>query len=311
MPLALGTDTAGSGRVPAGFNNIVGLKPSVGLVSTHGVVPACRTLDCVSVFALTVDDAFAALERMAGSDPADPFSRPAFGRAAERDAARPAARRAAAGQRDILRRSSGSAAAYNAALARLGRLGAAIVEIDIEPFYETARLLYDGPWLAERYIAARALIASSPESLHPVTREIILGGARPSAVDAFAAFYRLAELRRVRDHIFRRHRRHGVADRRRLSTPSAKSLADPIALNSRLGTYTNFVNLLELCAIRGSRRHRAPMVRRSASPCWRRAEQDALLAAIGRVFHAPRTCRSARLEAKTAAADAAATRSGR
>jgi len=182
VPLALGTDTAGSGRVPAGLSNIVGLKPSLGLVSTAGVVPACRTLDCVSVFALTVDDAFAALAAMAGPDPADPYSRPRPLGAPE---AVPAGLRIGVpmpGQR-LFFGDKASAAAYEVALADLAGLGAAIVEIDIEPFYETARLLYDGPWVAERYISVRSLIASAPEAMHPVTRQIILGGAHPGAID--------------------------------------------------------------------------------------------------------------------------------
>ncbi len=246
VPLALGTDTAGSGRIPAALNNIVGLKPSLGLVSTFGLVPACRTLDCVSVFALTVDDGFAALAAMAGADHADPYSR---ARPLGALGPMPEGIRLGVptpGDR-LFFGDKASAAAYEAALARLARLGAKIIEIDIEPFYETARLLYEGPWVAERYITARSLIASAPESMHPVTRQIILGGARPSAVDTFAALYKLEELRRVRDHAFR------AIDALVLPTmPTAYTveqvLADPIGLNSRLGTYTNFVNLLELCA---------------------------------------------------------------
>ncbi len=141
-----------------------------------------------------------------------------------------------------------SATSYDEALERLAKLGANIVTVDIEPFYETARLLYEGPWVAERYIVARSLIASAPESMHPVTRQIMLDGARPTAVDTFAAFYKLEDLRRVRDHIFR------DIDALVLPTmPTAYTveqvLADPIQLNSRLGTYTNFVNLLELCGL--------------------------------------------------------------
>src|SRR5262249_15216568 len=150
-PLALGTDTAGSGRVPAGLCNIVGLKPSLGLVSTAGLVPACRTLDCASVFALTVDDAFTALAAIAGPDAADPFSRVhqlgamgAMPRGVRLGAPLP-------GQR-LFFGDQASASAYEAALARFARLGATIVEIDIEPFYEAARLLYEGPWVAERYL---------------------------------------------------------------------------------------------------------------------------------------------------------------
>jgi allophanate hydrolase len=283
VPLALGTDTAGSGRVPAAFNNIVGLKPTLGLVSTAGLVPACRTLDCVSVFALTVDDAFAALSVLAGPDAADPFSRPlplgavgAMPKGARIGVPPP-------GQR-IFFGDHNAAAAYEAALARLARLGGKVVEVDVEPFYETARLLYDGPWIAERYLTARSLIASSHESMHPVTREIILGGARPSAVDAFAAFYQLEELRRVRDHIFRQ------IDALLLPTAPTiytidQVLADPVQLNSRLGTYTNFVNLLDLCGLAVPAAFHAdgtPFGVTLLAPAGR----DAALAAIGRIFHA-------------------------
>ena len=153
-PLSLGTDTAGSGRVPAAYSNIVGLKPSLGLVSTAGVVPACRTLDCVSVFALTVDDAMTALKAIAGPDEADPYSRP---RPVGAVGAMPAGIKLgvpSASQR-LFFGDEISAAAYDAALTKLAALGAAIVEVDMEPFYETARLLYDGPWVAERYLAAK------------------------------------------------------------------------------------------------------------------------------------------------------------
>ena len=228
VPLALGTDTAGSGRVPAGLNNIVGLKPSLGLVSTTGLVPACRSLDCVSVFTLTVDDAFAALGRD-GRSRIMPIPIRARSRSAP-SAPMPEGIRLGVptpGDR-LFFGDKASAAAYEAALARLARLGAKIVEIDIEPFYETARLLYEGPWVAERYITARSLIASSPESMHPVTRQIILGGARPSAVDTFAAFYKLEELRRVRDHTFSRDRCAGAADRaHRLHRGAGARRSDP------------------------------------------------------------------------------------
>ena len=283
VPLALGTDTAGSGRVPAGLNNIVGLKPSLGLVSTAGVVPACRTLDCVSVFALTVDDAFTALAVMAGVDPADPFSRsrPLGGLGAMPDGVRLGV--PFSGQR-VFFGDHRSAAAYEAALERMSALGAVILEIDIEPFYEAARLLYEGPWVAERYIATRSLIASAHESMHPVTREIVLSGARPTAVDAFLAFYQLEELRRVRDHIFRQ------IDALLLPTvPTVYTveqvLADPIQLNSRLGTYTNFVNLLDLCGLAvpaAMHPDGTPFGVTLLAP----AGNDAALASIGRVFHA-------------------------
>jgi allophanate hydrolase len=283
VPLALGTDTAGSGRVPAALSNIVGLKPSRGLVSTAGLVPACRTLDCVSVFALTVDDAFATLSVLAGPDPADPYSQ---SRPHGRLGAMPAALQLGvpfSGAR-LFYGDKNSAAAYDAAIAGLAKLGAAIKEIDIEPFYEAARLLYEGPWLAERSIAAHSLIASAPESMHPVTREIIIAGARPSAVDAFRAFYRLKELRRVRDHVF-----DGIDALVLPTVPTVYTieevLADPFGLNSRLGTYTNFVNLLDLCGLA------VPAAMHSdATPfgvtLLAPGGQDAMLASIGRVFHA-------------------------
>jgi allophanate hydrolase len=283
VPLSLGTDTAGSGRVPAALNNIVGLKPSLGLVSTAGVVPACRTLDCVSVFALTVDDALAALGVMAGLDAADPYSRhypPASvgqGVRGARLGVPLPGQRMFFGDREAAR-------AYHDALARFARLGAEITEIDIEPFYETARLLYEGPWVAERYLVIKPLLASSPDSIHPVTRQIILDGARPTAAEAFAAFYRLEELRRVRDHVFR-----GIDALVLPTMPTVYTveqvLANPIQLNSRLGTYTNFVNLLDLCglAVPGAMRaDGAPVGITLLAP----AGQDKSLTAIGRMFHA-------------------------
>jgi allophanate hydrolase len=283
VPLALGTDTAGSGRVPAGLNNIVGLKPSLGLVSTAGMVHACRTLDCVSIFALTVDDAFASLASIAGSDRADPFSRSYAIGAPGPIAAGCRLGVPIPGQR-IFFGDRRSATAYETALARCADLSIAIVEIDIEPFYEAARLLYEGPWVAERYITARSLIASSPESMHPVTREIVLAGARPTAVDAFAAFYQLEDLRRVSDHVFRQ------VDALILPTvPTVYTveqvLADPVQLNSRLGTYTNFVNLLDLCGLALPAAMHAdgtPFGVTLLAP----AGNDAMLASIGRVFHA-------------------------
>ncbi len=283
VPLALGTDTAGSGRVPAGFNNIVGLKPSLGLISNYGVVPACRTLDCVSVLALTVDDAWTALAAMAGRDVNDPYSR---ARPLGAPGAMPAHIKLGvprAGQL-LFFGDAAYAAAFDAALKRLARLGAEIVEIDIEPFYETARLLYDGPWVAERTMTARSLLASDPQAIHPVTREIILSGLRPSAIDAFAAFYKLEELRWIARQTFRQ------LDALALPTaPTVYSikqvLADPIQLNSRLGTYTNFVNLLDLCGLA------LPAAMTGAGlpfgiTLLAPGGADARLAEIGRVFHA-------------------------
>ena len=283
VPLALGTDTAGSGRVPAGFNNIVGLKPSLGLVSTYGVVPACRTLDCVSLFALTVDDAWTALAAIAGPDIKDPYSRhrPLTAPGAIPPHVRLGVPRA--GQR-LFFGDRQFEAGYDLALQRLARLGYEIIEINIEPFYETARLLYEGPWVAERTITARSLLASDADAIHPVTREIILSGLRPSAIDAFAAFYELEELRRVADHTFRQ------IDA--LALPTAPTiytikqvLADPIQLNSRLGTYTNFVNLLDLCGLAlpaSVTEAGVPFGITLLAP----GGADGQLVEIGRVFHA-------------------------
>src|SRR5882757_9833493 len=201
VPLALGSDTAGSGRVPAMLNNIVGLKPSLGLISTAGLVPACRTLDCVSVFSLTVDDAMTALVAMAGPDGADPYSR---SRPLAQMGAFPARLRLGvprAGQL-IFFGDKASEKAYGDALKRWTALGATLVEFDLEPFYETARLLYEGPWVAERYLVIRNLLASSPDSIHPVTRGITIAGARLSAADTFSALYRLQGLRRIAERTF-------------------------------------------------------------------------------------------------------------
>jgi allophanate hydrolase len=282
VPFALGTDTAGSGRVPAGLGNTVGLKPSLGMISTAGVVPACRTLDCVSVFALTVDDAWAAFAAMAGPDIADPYTR---NRPAGVPGPAPSLRIGVPikGER-VFFGDSMSAARFEAAIERFAGLGAIITAIDIEPFYETARLLYEGPWLAERYLTAQKLIASSPESIHPVTREITLGGARPTAADAFAAFYKLEDLRRVRDHVFRQIDVLLVPTMPTIYTVD-QVLADPIQLNSRLGTYTNFVNLLDLAGLAlpaSMRPDGIPFGVTILAP----GGQDALLASLGRVFHA-------------------------
>jgi allophanate hydrolase len=284
VPLTLGTDTAGSGRVPAAFNNIVGLKPSLGLISTFGLVPACRTLDCVSVFALTVDDAWIAASVMAGPDRADSYSR---SRPLGRPGAMPPHLKLGAplpGQR-LFFGDKQFEAGYGQALQRLARLGCEIVEIDIEPFYETARLLYDGPWVSERTITARSLLASDPGAIHPVTKEIILSGLRPTAIDAFSAFYKLERLRRVADYIFARQIDTMVLPTAPTIYSVKQVMADPIQLNSRLGTYTNFVNLLDLCGLAvpaSMTESGVPFGITLLAP----GGNDARLAEIGRAFHA-------------------------
>ena len=283
VPLSLGTDTAGSGRVPAMLNNIVGLKPSLGMISTAGLVPACRTLDCISVFALTVDDAALALSVMAGPDQADPFSRD---RPLGAITPFPANLRLGVPRNGqlIFFGDKKAEAAYGEALKRWAALGATLVEFDLEPFYETARLLYEGPWVAERYLVIRNLLASAPDSIHPVTREITAAGARLTAAETFSALYRLQGLRKIAERTFTN------IDALVLPTAptaytTAQVLANPIELNSRLGTYTNFVNLLDLCGLALPAAMRAdgiPFGITLLAPAGR----DALLASIGRVFHA-------------------------
>ena len=246
VPFALGTDTAGSGRVPAGLNNIVGLKPTRGALSGMGVVPACRTLDCVSVLALTVDDARAVYAVAAGYDPADAYSRPAPTDAAARRL--PGNPRFAVPAEPEFYGDRQSRSAYEAALARCDALGATCVPIDFAVFDQVAALLYDGPWVAERYVAIEALARRQPDAIHPVVREIVLGATAFSAADTFKAIYRLAELKREADRL--------IAAFDALLVPTAPThllmtavQADPIRLNSRLGKYTNFVNLLDWCAL--------------------------------------------------------------
>ena len=283
VPLALGTDTAGSGRVPAMLNNLVGLKPSLGLISNAGLVPACRTLDCISVFSLTVDDAMSALSVMSGADAADPFSRD---RPLDPMTAFPGQLRLGvprAGQL-IFFGDRDSEKDYGEALKRWTSLGATLVEFDLEPFYETARLLYEGPWIAERYLVIRDLLASSPESIHPVTREITAAGARLTAADTFAALYRLQALRRIAERTFT-NLDAIVLPTAPTAYSTAQVLANPIELNSRLGTYTNFVNLLDLCGLAlpaAMRDDGTPFGITLLAPAGR----DAQLASIGRVFHA-------------------------
>ncbi|MEO3473259.1 allophanate hydrolase [Roseomonas sp. CAU 1739] len=237
---ALGTDTAGSGRVPAALNGIVGLKPSVGAVSSRGMLPACRTLDCISVFAASVEDAWAVFRVIAGEDGADPYSRPI-------DWTEPGSapvRIAVPAPGDLHIDDAPGRAAWIAARDLLP--GAE--EAAITPLLDTARLLYDGPWIAERAAAFGDFAAAHPGALHPVTEAILGGAARFSAVDAFRGLYRLAEHRRAAEAFFSRFDVLAVP-----SVPNFPTLseleADPIGPNARLGTYTNFVNLLDLAAL--------------------------------------------------------------
>jgi allophanate hydrolase len=247
VDFALGTDTAGSGRIPAGMNGIVGLKPTLGLISSTGVVPACRTLDTVSILARDVDLAFRVLQASTGYDAQDSFSRalpaPVMGGV-------PARLRIgvpAASQRQFFGDEAADAA-YAADLVMLQNLGFEVVEIDFEPFHAVTRLLYEGPWLAERYAAIKPLIETDPFALLPVTRSIIAPARGLSAVETFEAIYRLSDLKRLIEPVMAGLDCLAVPTIPRFYTVSEVT-DEPLALNVRLGTYTNFVNLLDLAAV--------------------------------------------------------------
>ncbi len=240
---SLGTDTAGSGRVPAMLNNIVGLKPTRGLLSTRGVVPACRSLDCVSIFALDASDARRVLDVAIGFDAEDIYARPARAGAWAREAfvVGVPATLETAGDTETTR-------AFERALGALEALGATLRKVDLAPLLAAARLLYEGPWVAERYHALRDFLAARPAALHPVTRAIIEPAAQRTAVEAFDAQYRLQALKREADAV--------LAEVDCLMTPTAPTIfriddeaREPLRLNSLLGTYTNFMNLLDYAAV--------------------------------------------------------------
>lgn len=245
VSFSLGTDTAGSGRVPAGFNNIIGFKPSCGLLSTRGVVPACRSLDCVSVFAQTAGDAQRVFQVAEGFDAQDGYSRtlPARGWTG-------APLRVGVPRRDQ-QEFFGDAQyerLFATACRRITATGAQLVEVDFAPLFETARLLYEGPWVAERYSVIEKFIEEHPDALLPVTASIIEGGAAPTAVAAFRAQYRLKDLQRATAALWDQIDVLMVPTAGTIYT-LAQVEADPVALNSNLGRYTNFVNLLDLAAV--------------------------------------------------------------
>ena len=233
--------------MPAALNGIVGLKPSLGALSTSGVVPACRTLDTISIFARDVVDAFAVYREARAFDEADAYSR-AFPHPSL--SAFPSGLRLGVPRTDQRQffDDAASSAAFSRDIQLAESLGARIVEFDFEPFAAVARALYEGPWVAERYAAVKSLIESNPEAMHPVTRTIIEGARKFDAVAAFEAFYRLADQKRRTSRIWSEFDAIVVPTMPRPYT-LAEVEADPVRLNSRLGTYTNFVNLLDLCAI--------------------------------------------------------------
>lgn len=241
----LGTDTAGSGRVPAALNSIVGLKPTLGTLSARGMIPACRTLDTISVFAQTVAEAWAIYRVAARPDPEDAYSRPAP------DGPLVAVPRVRIGVPDATTLAlcdPEQAEDFRATTARLAALGLEVAEIDFAPFLAVARMLYEGAWLAERVAAVGARLTEAPQTLHPVTRAILEPGLGLTAVDAFLGAYRLQALKA--EALRAMEGCHALAVP---SVPGEVTLeqiaADPIGPNARLGTFTNFVNLLDLCGI--------------------------------------------------------------
>jgi allophanate hydrolase len=251
VSFSLGTDTAGSGRVPAAFNNIVGLKPSRGLLSMSGVVPACRSLDCVSIFALTTDDANSVFEQAAVYDAEDAYARTSpFGNNGRHYGlpGRPFSFAVPRAEQLAFFGNESAQKLFDQSIRSLQKMGGIKKEIDFAPFMQAARLLYEGPWVAERYAAIESIIREQPGELLPVIRSIIGGAEDKTAVDAFKAEYQMQAYRQQAGKIL------DQVDL--LVTPTAGTiytisevLADPIRLNSTLGYYTNYMNLLDCAGI--------------------------------------------------------------
>jgi allophanate hydrolase len=280
VPFALGTDTAGSGRVPAGHNNLVGLKPTRGLVSNSGLVPACRTLDCITVLALSVDDADAAMRAMGGFDATDAYSR----QAPARPAAWPAKPVLGIPASPDWFGDAYAERVYTDALRRLEAIGVELRPIDFAPLFEVAALLYEGPWVGERFAAIEDLLNSKPEVVHPVVRGIVEKAENFSAVDTYKAEYHRMALARKAETL--------MAGLDGLLVPTAPSIytieqlqADLVTLNSRMGVYTNFVNLLDWSAIAlpaGMRADGLPAGITLIAPAW----HEARLVEFGRRWQA-------------------------
>ena len=284
VSFALGTDTAGSGRIPASFNNLVGLKPTRGLLSTSGVVPACRSLDCVSVFALTVHDASLVAEIAAGPDTNDAYCRPDADRVRFTPGAKPASFRFGIPSSPYLTELDygGTRADFARAVERLRRLGGIAVELDFEPFHAAGQMLYEGAFVAERSASVHAILSTNPSGVLPVITEVLSRAEGFSAKDAFLGAQTLAE----------------HARRTRLAWPSidlfivpttpffpkvSEVEADPIGLNSRLGALMNFANLLDLSALAVPSDFRADGLPFGITLFGQR-DRDAYLAAIGDAF---------------------------
>ena len=241
---SLGTDTAGSGRVPAAFNNLVGVKPSKGVLSTSGVVPACRSLDCVSIFALNTDDAKAVFDVACSFDPADPYSR----KMPEASAKTQTFRFAVPKPEQLKFFGDDEAEAlFQKSVAAFEAMGYTTVETDFSPMLDAANLLYAGPWVAERYVAVKEMIDTKPEKMLDVTRGIIEQGRTKSAEEYFNAEYQLKAFKRQADLLL-----EGTDFALTPTTGTIYTIAqleaDPVQLNTNLGYYTNFMNLLDFAA---------------------------------------------------------------
>jgi allophanate hydrolase len=283
---SLGTDTAGSGRVPAAFNNLVGMKPTRGLLSTSGVLPACRSLDCVSIFASSASDAQLVWDIARGFDSKDPYSRtPSPGASAAPWLVSPGGsfRFGMPADSDLqFFNDPETPALYARAADQLTAIGGVRTTIDFSPFRDAAELLYSGPWVAERFAAVGQHIQNQPEQVNAIVAGIILSGTRYKAEDAYRAAYRLEALKR------RTAEQWSHMDV--LLLPTAGTIytidaveADPVRLNSNLGYYTNFVNLLDLAAIAlpaGFRKDRLPFGVSLIGPAF----SDAALLTLGQRF---------------------------
>ncbi|WP_183095113.1 allophanate hydrolase [Nocardioides stalactiti] len=248
VSFAVGTDTAGSGRVPAALNGVVGTKPSRGLVSTRGVVPACRSLDCPSVFALTVGDATTVLAAIAAYDDLDPFSRPLPVPSPGVSPSPVAGLRI--GVPDVIDAwgARGERSCWEELLGKLAAAGSVLVPVGMEPFFDAGDQLYGGAWLAERLSGIEGFVGPRRDQVLPVIHEVLRGAEAISGVDTFTALDRMRERRRTVAK--------ALAGIDVLLTPTvtgtfeiAEMLADPVALNTRLGRFTTFTNLLDLCAV--------------------------------------------------------------
>jgi allophanate hydrolase len=245
VPLALGSDTAGSGRVPAAFNHLYGLKPTRGRWSTRGLIPACRSLDCISAFTGNAADAALVDDVLAQFDAEDPYSR----RAPSPSGSIGSQFRFGVPQAEQLSElAPEDARCYAAACAQLEAVGGIPVMVDVSPLIEAAGLLYGGPWVAERTAVLEDLLANQPGAIHPVVRAIVQAAKGLSAVEAFRGLYAQQKCARTAE---------GLWDRIDVlvmpTTPTtyriSEVLAEPVGLNAQLGRYTNFVNLLDMSAI--------------------------------------------------------------